>query len=349
MKNLLVLLFFVPLFTIAQKSHTVQAKETLYSLARKYNVHPRELAAYNNIPVETSLTLGQVIRIPAKTTMAPLPPLTGTKTEPEVKKEPTPKKAEPVVKKEEAPKKTEPVKKEEVVKETPAVKKEGSYPIYHKVAKKETLYHISKLYENVTIDDIKKWNKLSGDGVSEGTNLIVGYSKTKNAVAENKPVTEPIVKPEEVVKKKEEPKPVVKEPVESAKEAKEPERTVKTESVKEEPKNSTGKNFNGGVFKTQYSQQAASKKDIAEEKGTAGTFKSTSGWEDGKYYCLSNSVPSGTIVKVTNTANQKIVYAKVLDLIPDLKQNTGIILRLSNSAAQELGVSTDNFECTLNF
>ena len=86
MKNFLVLLFLVPLFAAAQTPHTVKAKETLYSLARKYNVHPRELAAYNNIPVETSLVLGQVIRIPLKTTMAPLsaaPP----KTETVVKKE----------------------------------------------------------------------------------------------------------------------------------------------------------------------------------------------------------------------------------------------------------------------
>ena len=339
MKNFLILLFFVPLFAAAQKTHIVQAKETLYSLARKYNVHPRELAAYNNIPVETSLVLGQVIKIPAKTTMAPLPPATAAKTEPEAKKESTPKTTEPVVKKEAAPKTTEPVKKEEVAKTTTPVKKEGSYPIYHKVAKKETLYHISKLYNNVSIDDIRKWNKLSGDGVSEGTNLIVGYSKTKDAASESQPVsTEPITKPVEVVKKKEEPKPVVKETVESAK-----------EPVKEEVKNITGKSFNGGVFKTLYGQQTAAKKELSEEKGTAGIFKSTSGWEDGKYYCLSNSVPSGTIVKVTNSITQRSVYAKVLDLIPDLKQNAGIILRISNAAAQELGAGTDNFECTLNF
>ena len=334
MKNFVVLLFFVPLFAAAQTTHTVQAKETLYSLARKYNVHPRELAAYNNIPVETSLTLGQVIKIPAKTTMAPLAV-------------PVPAKKEPVVKKEETPKTVAAPKKEEVAKTPEPVKKEqeGSYPVYHKVGKKETLYHISKLYNNLTIGDIKRWNKLAGDGVSEGTNLIVGYSKTKNAVADKQPVSnEPKVKPVETVKKKEETKTIAAEP-----EKKEPEKTVKAEPVKEEVKNITAKNFNGGVFKSQYNEQAAAKKNISEEKGTAGVFKSTSGWEDGKYYCLSNSVPAGNIVKLTNTTTQKSVYAKVLDLIPDLKQNNGIIVRISNSAAQELGANTDNFECTINF
>jgi len=124
---------------------------------------------------------------------------------------------------------------------------------------------------------------------------------------------------------------------------------VKAEPVKEEEKNITGRNFKGGVFKNLYNQQADSKKNISEEKGTAGIFKSTSGWEDGKYYCLSNSVPAGMIVKLTNNTTQKSVYAKVLDLIPDLKQNAGIIIRISNAAAQELGAGTENFECTINF
>ena len=64
MKKLIILLFFVPLFASAQTTHTVAPKETLYSLARKYNVPPKELAAFNNIPIETGLTIGQVIKIP---------------------------------------------------------------------------------------------------------------------------------------------------------------------------------------------------------------------------------------------------------------------------------------------
>lgn len=330
MKIFVILLFLIPLFAGAQTTHTVLAKETLYSLARKYNIHPRELAEYNNISVQTGLTLGQVIKIPSKKTMAPLTV-------------PPPAKTETIVEKKEVPKTAPVVKDEEKTVASP--KNEGSYPIYHKVEKKETLYHISKTYNNVSIADIKKWNKLTGDGLSEGTKLIVGYSKTKNAAAETIEVPEsPKMNTGEVAKQKEEVKPAVKEPVVEV---------VKTipSAVKEESKpfNITGKDFNGGVFKSTYTQQVAGKAAISEEKGTAGTFKSTSGWEDGKYYCLSNIVQAGTIVKVTNAATQKFVYAKVLDLIPDLKQNAGLILRISNSAAQELGANAENFECTLNF
>ena len=319
----------LPLFAVAQTTHTVQAKETLYSLARKYNVHPRELAEYNNISVQTGLTLGQVIRIPSKTTMAPLTV-------------PPPPKAEAVAEKKELPKPVTAQKEE--AKTVVPVKNETSFPIYHKVEKKETLYHISKTYNNVSIADLKKWNKLTSDGLSEGTKLIVGYSKTNNtpATVTSEVPESPKMKTSDVVKQQEDPKTAVKEPVKEVV-------TVIPPVKQQETANVTRKDFNGGVFKTLYTQQVANKTAIAEERGTAGIFKSTSGWEDGKYYCLSNSVQAGTIVKVTNPATQKFVYAKVLDLIPDLKQNAGLILRISNAAAQELGTSAESFDCTLNF
>ena len=69
-------------------------------------------------------------------------------------------------------------------------------------------------------------------------------------------------------------------------------------------------------------------------------FRSTSGWDDGKFYCLHNSAKQGTIVKVTNTANGKSIYAKVLDMMPDLKQNDKLVIRISNAAADALGETT---------
>jgi rare lipoprotein A (peptidoglycan hydrolase) len=57
----------------------------------------------------------------------------------------------------------------------------------------------------------------------------------------------------------------------------------------------------------------------------------------------------GTIVKIINNANGKSVYAKVLDLIPDIKQNAGLIICVSNAAADVLGVTADKIDCTLNY
>ena len=75
MKNFLFLLLLAPVMAWSQKSHTVGPKETLFSIGRQYNVHPRELANFNNIPFESGLTIGQVLKIPSKKTLSPLPPV----------------------------------------------------------------------------------------------------------------------------------------------------------------------------------------------------------------------------------------------------------------------------------
>src|SRR6476620_7864954 len=167
MKKLFVLIFLLPAFAGEQTTHTVGPKETLYSLARKYNIHPKDLAAYNNIPVETGLEIGQVIKIPPKGNLKSVPPS--------------------LPKKESAP----------------ATSQTGE-AVYHKVEKKETLYHISKTY-NVSMDDIKKWNHLSSEGLTEGVELIVGFkngtkpdlvvtTKPSKDMNENRPVVPETVK-----------------------------------------------------------------------------------------------------------------------------------------------------------
>jgi hypothetical protein len=137
-------------------------------------------------------------------------------------------------------------------------------------------------------------------------------------------VTEPVVVKKETPVVKKEDKPVV---------------------VAETPKVKSG---NGGYFKNIFADQS---KDggISNENGTAVVFKSTSGWEDGKYYCLHNAAAPGTIVKITSATTGKSVYAKVLDVMPDIKQNNGVLIRLSNAAAAELGQEESKFDCTLSF
>ncbi|RYF79846.1 MAG: LysM peptidoglycan-binding domain-containing protein, partial [Chitinophagaceae bacterium] len=246
--------------------------------------------SYNNIPFETGLVIGQVLKIPSKKAMAPVSeavPATATTN-------------------------TKPV----------AQKSTASAPVYHTVAKKEGLYGISKRY-NVTIDDIKKWNRLTSDGLVEGMQLIVGYSGTAPASAPAPVLIKEV--PAAPVMVKETPKP------------------VRTEEVKK-----VNGGFNGGVFKSYYEAQASAK-SVTKDNGLAGIFKSTSGWEDGKYYCLHNTAPAGSYIKITNPVTEKTVYAKVLDLIPDLTENRGLIIRISNAAASELGAPAGNFECTLQF
>ena len=75
--------------------------------------------------------------------------------------------------------------------------------------------------------------------------------------------------------------------------------------------------------------------------GQGGTFKSTSGWTDGKYYVLMNDVPKGTIVKVI--ANGKTIFAKVLGELPEMKESTGLLAWVSNAGTTELGSADGRF------
>jgi LysM repeat protein len=313
MKKILILLFFAPLFSLAQGkyiTHTVAAKESLSSIGRLYNINPRELAKYNKIDYEKGLALGQVLKVPVtantKANAQGNNPVAETKT--------------PVVETK-AP-----------VKNTVASAK-GSTPIYHTVAKKETLYHISTLYNKVPIANIKKWNNLSGDGLNEGERLIVGYTDGPNETT--MPVNPPVVKVPELTKV---PEVVKTEPVK-------PVETNVVKPVETKTTSVTGKDFEGGSFKAMYAKAPGK----SEESGAAGIFKSTSGWEDGKYYCMHNSATAGSIVKITNPATNKSVYARVLDIMPDLKQNDNLTILVSNAAADALGAGSGNFQCTVNF
>ena len=323
MKKLLFILLCLPTYLFAQKSHTVGPKESLFSIGRLYNVHPRELAAFNNIAFETGVKIGQVLKIPAKTTMAPLSETTTTASTPEKKN--TVETPAPVVKP------TPVVEKPKPVATTPAVTPKGLTPMYHKVQKKETLFQISTKYEGATIDNIKKWNNLTTDGLNEGMNLIVGYKSSTEKPAP-KPV--PVVAP------------VAAQPTTAPIVTTAP--VVKPATETPEKSNASTRNFNGGFFKTLYNNQIA--KGVSKtENGTGAPFKSTSGWDDGRYYCLHNNASVGTIIKITNPSNQKFVYAKVLDVIPDLKQNKGVLIRLSNAAADELGYAEETFDVSLTY
>jgi len=84
-----------------------------------------------------------------------------------------------------------------------------------------------------------------------------------------------------------------------------------------------------------------------ELSGDASIFKTASGWLDKKYYILINSIDAGTIVKIN--FNRKTVYAKVLGPLPDVKEDYGLILRMSNAAASVLGAPDTKFAVTINY
>ncbi len=325
MKRLLLLILLLPFFASAQNKplmaegttpdlyiiHIAAPKENYYSIGRLYNVSPKEIAPFNKMELEKGFGIGQVIKIP----------LTAGN----------------------------------FLQSGAAAKDEALIPVYHTVADKEGLYRISVNHNKVPVATLRQWNKITDDVVSNGTNLIIGYLKVKKALSPlaTNSVTPPATPKEETPKDAnppvigDHPLPPVKAPTKAPvviTPKTDPPKPVKENQTQSEIVKGTGDNFNGGVFKSLYQTN-----NVVSENGTAGVFKSTSGWEDGKYYCLHNAARPGTIVKVTNAATGKTIYAKVLDNIPDIKQNTGLIIRISNAAADILGAGENKFDCSLSY
>ena len=83
--------------------------------------------------------------------------------------------------------------------------------------------------------------------------------------------------------------------------------------------------------------------------GVSKTFKTASGWSDGKFYILANDIEPGTIVKIT-AGNGSAVYAKVLWNMGNMKENAGINFRISDATAAALHVNdTAGFNLNISF
>lgn len=298
--------------------HIVSPKESFYSIGRMYNVNPKELASFNHLKLQSGLGIGDNLKIP--------------------------------------------LDKNNFLQTGNAASGEALIPVYHRVESGETLYRLGVNYNKVALTSLKKWNHLQSDAVSVGTPMIVGYLKVdkaqsslananKNVVNEVAPSTQkeenPVAKTPEVITQtalqQKDPEPVKTEKTETTPAQQEPAKTtVTTVNTK------STVNFSGGYFKNLYDQQTANKAAV-NKSGSAGVFKSTSGWQDRKYYCFNNDAAPGTVLKVTDNATGKSVYAKVLDAIPDIKQNAGLSIVISNAAAEELGVGENKFDCSLSY
>ena len=123
------------------------------------------------------------------------------------------------------------------------------------------------------------------------------------------------------------------------------------EGTKAEPVSAVSRELGGkpantdqGYFKVSFEQQSRRSPATKKATVTAGIFKTSSGWQDSKYYMLIDNVPTGTIVKLLNPENNKAIYAKVLGEMKGIKQNEGLDIRISNAAAATIGIAdTDKF------
>ncbi len=233
---------------------------------------------------------------------------------------------------------------------------ENGYYLDHKVTAKENFYSIGRLY-NVSPKEIAALNKLDmskgldlaqmiriplvSTNFSQSNNkgtpiydkqssnkLIVGYliSNEMAPVVVKKNETEKT----EVVRQQPTVKPKTEEP-----------------AIKSEPKLQANEK---GFFKSSFDEQVKANPLSKNETLTAGIFKTASGWQDEKYYLLIDGISPGKIVKIVNPENNIAVYAKVLGEMSGIRQNDGLNIRISNSAASVLEIpDVEKFIVKVNY
>jgi LysM repeat protein len=253
--------------------HTVAAKETWFSISKKYNLAPKDVAAFNKLSIDKPLEIGQSLKIP--------------------------------------------LTKSNFSQDDPSGSVDDLVPIYHIVQEKEWMYRISVNHNKVPIEKLERWNNISRDQAKAGTKLIVGFFNSKNPPVESVAVNDT---------------PKAQMPAKPTPSAIGTAQSTNPYNAKD-----------GGYFKTQYDENGKNR------TGFSGIFKSTSGWNDGKYYALMNNVTVGTIVKVNYPSTNKFIYAKVLGELPDMKESAGLSLRISDAAAKELGAVNNKFNVEVRY
>jgi len=288
--------------------HRVEPKETVFALSRRYHVTVDQIVNANT-NIQSGLSIGQMVYIPRATAAAPLSTANATTTGVPASATATSK--------------------------TFVVDAQGNK--LHRIAPKQTLYAISRLYA-VSTDDLKKWNKLASNEITVGDDLIVGVG--------SKPTTAPQYVPEmddDVASTQ----PASTAPVGVANTSPplaEPVNRPSTASAGTSQPVVTASASSAPVERTVTGSGAISK---VTENGLAEILENRS--DNNKYLALHKSAPIGTILQVKNVTNGQSVYVRVIGKLPEAETNDKVIVKLSTRAYQKLAAANNQFRVEVSY
>ena len=292
------------------KVHHVTPGETLFSIAKSYNISMEKLMEANALK-GTDLSVGQALIIEGIEQLEA--PVVEKKVEKPV--EATPQTvavaAEKINTKKKQPKeKVEKVKTEETpapmpaspstAPTSPSVSTAGNW-ISHQVVQGETLFAIARKYE-ANVEDIIKWNGLSSNNLSVGQTLKVGRETNANIPVtqlpgNNKPSAE----------------------LTNSESATPPTKNISTSTA----------------FKN------------VTESGQAEVIEGTGNHK--KFLVLHRNAPVGTIMRVRNEENDVTVFARVVGVLPETGDNTKLLIKLSKAAFDQLKAVNSRFRVEVSY
>jgi hypothetical protein len=218
-------------------------------------------------------------------------------------------------------------------------------PVYHRVNTGEGLYRIGVWYGKISPAKIKQMNNLRSDALKPGQQLMVGYVNLKPPEIEAiDNVTASLKNIQGITASSAN----VGNDTSLSQTPYIPADTVTVNLPVPEPE--LVLSYEGfGLFATEFNLTVDS--ILTKKTGRAASFKSESGWADGRFYILNSLLKAGSIVKISNPVNGAYLFAKVVGPLPDIKQNNGLHYRLSNAAAAKLGFwkEDDVFDIILEY
>lgn len=237
----------------------------------------------------------------------------------------------------------------------------------HKVAEKETLYSISRLY-NVSIDDLKQWNNLRDNALALGQELVIREVAPSTTFSGN-----PALKTQRTVHTVE-----TKETlfsisrqygvtVQQLKEwnglSSEELRVGQVLFVAQPMYSNEAVAVNQPQLPTQTQTQAivlppdptavitisesVRDKDEVKESGLAELIEGTDG--NRKYLALHRTAPVGAILKIRNEMNNREVFVRVVGKLPETAFTDKLIIKISKSAFERLGAIDPRFRVEVTY
>ncbi|HOY41726.1 MAG TPA: hypothetical protein PLX60_07685, partial [Chitinophagales bacterium] len=128
--------------------------------------------------------------------------------------------------------------------------------------------------------------------------------------------------------KKTEPQKKVEPPIETLE-------SENDESETQKPDIQASENGNQKELIKLFKDKAAGSKIIVT-KGTGAPMTTTLGAMETVYFAMHKSLPIGTIIKIKNLVNSKIIYAKVIGKLPETDENKHVIVRYSLGVKKDL-------------
>ena len=187
---------------------------------------------------------------------------------------------------------------------------DGLHPLFCHVAPKEDIAIIST-YIGVTKEQMRKWNGLKGNTVTDGEILFMGWVKMMD------------------------------------RDSNDPFAGYAYPTVKRPGYADSLKMVAPGGLDTLYDMQTNRGLNVLTEKGTAVFFEKTG--KSNVYIAFHNTARRGAVIKVHNPGNDKTIFVKVLGPIPNTKLYANCIIGINDAAKEALGVTETKAWCELSY